>query len=108
MADHDRLDEPADELIAEDEQTQDSKSRVPVRKDGEREKRRRARAEHSADVRNEAQQSREHAPQGGMRDLQHPQPESDEQAKAEIEQGDGEQIAADALRGLADGLRGDG
>ena len=43
-----------------------------------------------------------------MRDFQKKQPEADEHTESDIEQRDGQQIAADAIRGFADGLRGDG
>src|SRR5688500_148628 len=97
MADHDRLDEAADELIAENEQAEDGERCVPVRKNGESEKRRRGRAEHRADVRNETQQAREHAPERGVRNLQEPESEPDQDAEAEVQQGDGQEVATDAL-----------
>ena len=67
MSDHDRLDESADELIAQHEQAEDRERRVPVRKDRQREERRHRRAQNRADVRDEPQQSREHAPQRRVR-----------------------------------------
>jgi hypothetical protein len=78
MTDHDRLDEAADQLIAEDEQAEDSQSRVPVREDREGQKRRRCGAQHRADVRHEPQQARKDAPQPGVGNAQQPKTESDQ------------------------------
>ena len=43
-----------------------------------------------------------------MRHAQQEEADADEDAKADVEKGDGQQVTADALRGLADGLRGHG
>src|SRR4029079_2247425 len=105
VADNDRLDEAADQLIAQHEQPEDRERDVPVRKDRQGEERRQRGAQDRADVRHEAHEARDDAPQQRVRDAEEQQAEGDERAEAEVQQGEREQIPADAFRGLADGLR---
>ena len=105
MTDNDRLDESADELIAQNEKTEDCERDVPARKHGDREKRRQRRAEKRADVRYESHQAGDDAPERRVRNAEEKEAHADEQAEAEVKECERQQIPADAMRGLADRLR---
>src|SRR2546423_2444918 len=101
MADDDRLDESADELIAQHEEAEDRERDVPVRKNGEREKCWQRRAEKCADVRDESHQPGDDAPERRMRYAEEKESDTDEQAEAEVQQREGQKVPADAMRCLA-------
>src|SRR6266568_6945100 len=102
MSDDDRLDETTDELIAEDEEPEDRERDVPVGENGERQKRRQRRAQERADVRHEAHQSGDHAPQRRVRHAEEKESDADEKSESEIEKRECQQVPADAMRRLAD------
>src|SRR6266849_4809878 len=104
MSDDDRLDESTDELIAEQEQSENCQRQVPVRRNCDRQECGEGGAQECADVRNESHQTGEDAPQRSVRDAEKVKTESDQQTEAEVQESEGQEVAADAMRRLADRL----
>ena len=103
LALHDRLDHVAHDRLGDDVERQRHQEHRPAGVDGGGEQQRKRRGDDRADERHEPHQHRQHAPQDGARDADHPQAKADDDAEGGVDGGERQEVAAEAVARVVHG-----